>query len=78
MFITRMDFRIPESRKFLLLESGLLSMGNRNTAVGIRNPSSPGKDLESSNWNPESPARNPESMTVLDPFIHEANGFAQE
>lgn len=44
LFITRMDFvqckgiRIPESRKFLLLESGLPSLGNRNTAVGIWNP----------------------------------------
>ena len=78
--------RIPESRKFLLVESRILGFGIRKTAVGIwnltdnwnRNPSSNGKDLESSNWNPESPARNTKSMTVLDPFTHEANGFAQE
>ena len=34
--------------------------------VGIQNPSSTEKDLESSNWNPEYMAWNPESKTVLD------------
>ena len=38
--------RIPESRNFLLVESGILGFGIRNPALGIRNPT---KD-----WNPES------------------------
>ena len=38
--------RIPKSRKFLLVESGILGFGIRNTAVGIWNPTD--------NWNPES------------------------
>ena len=38
--------RIPESRNFLLLESGILGFGIRNPAIRIRNPT---KD-----WNPES------------------------
>ena len=38
--------RIPESRKFLSLESGILGFGIRNPALRIRNPT---KD-----WNPES------------------------
>ena len=38
--------RIPESRNFLLLESGILGFGIRNPALRIRNPT---KD-----WNPES------------------------
>ena len=38
--------RIPESRNFLPLESGILSFGIRNPALRIRNPT---KD-----WNPES------------------------
>ena len=38
--------RIPESRNFLPLESGILSIGIRNPALRIRNPT---KD-----WNPES------------------------
>ena len=52
MFITRMDFvqckgiRIPESRTFLLLESGLLYLGIPYTTLGIWNPT----DI----WNPES------------------------
>ena len=37
--------RIPESRKFLPVESGILGFGIRNTAVGIWNPTD--------NWNPE-------------------------
>ena len=32
------EMRILESGKILLVESGLLSFGNRNTAQGIRNP----------------------------------------
>ena len=38
--------RIPESRNFLLVESGILGFGIRNTALRIQNPT---KD-----WNPES------------------------
>ena len=44
------DFRpmlgIPESEKFLLVESKILGFGIRNTAQGIRNPTI--------DWNPES------------------------
>ena len=64
--------RIPESVKFFLVESGILSIGIQNTAQGIRNPTK--------GWNPESTKkdsnqlpgiRNPrrgilKSMTVLD------------
>ena len=64
---------IPESDKFLLLKSGILRIGIRNTAhesgillkIGIQNPSFT-NSLESSTWNPESEAWNPESKTVLD------------
>ena len=64
----------PESWKFLLLESGILGLGIRNTGVGIRNPTNNSNpesnsteiDLESSNWNPESTGWNPESKSVLD------------
>ena len=38
--------RILESGKFLLVKSGILGTGIRNTAQGIRNPSY--------DWNPES------------------------
>ena len=38
--------RIPESKNFLLVESGILGFGIRNPALRIRNPT---KD-----WNPES------------------------
>jgi len=53
----------PGSWKLLLVESGILGLWIRNTAVrirnpfitiGIRNPSSTGKDLEPSNCKPES------------------------
>ena len=39
--------RIPEQGKFLLMESGILGFGKRNTAQGIQNPNSTDKD-----WNP--------------------------
>ena len=55
---------IPESWKFLLVESRILDFGTQNIAVGIRNPSSTEKDVESSNWNPESTAWNPESLRL--------------
>ena len=51
--------RIPESGKFSHVESRILGLGFRNTAVGIRNPSSAKKYLEYGYWNPE-------SKTVLD------------
>ena len=72
-------FLLVESRIWenLLVESGILGFGIRNTAQGIRKPS---KDcnpeskfhwqrLESSFWNPESTAWNLESKTVLDSLI---------
>ena len=55
----------PESWKFLLVECGILGLEIRSTAVGIRNPSPTGKDLESSNWNAESTAWTPESKTWI-------------
>ena len=66
--------RILEPGKFLLVESGILGFGIRNTAQGIRNPTNDWNPeskfhwqrLESSTWNPESTAWNPESKTVLD------------
>ena len=73
-----MDFeskiRIPESKKFLLVESGILGFRIRNTAQGIRNPTNNWNPeskfhwqrLESSTWNPESKEWNPESKIVLD------------
>ena len=71
--------RIPESWKFLLVESGILGFGNRNPiqgihmiplTIGIRNPSSSVK-----NWNlPESTVCNPESKTVLDSLKVRKNG----
>ena len=65
------DFRI---REFLLVESGILGFGIRNTAQGVRNPTNDWnpefkfhwQKLESSTWNPESTAWNPESKTALD------------
>ena len=51
--------RIPESGKFLLVESGILGFVIRNSAQGIRNPSND-SNPESSTWNPESQAWNPE------------------
>ena len=51
--------RIPKSGKFLLVESGILGFGIRNSAQGIRNPSND-SNPESSTWNPESTAWNPE------------------
>ena len=56
----------PESWKFLMVESRILGLGFRNTAVGIRNPSSTKNYLEYGYWNPESKGWNPEFKTVLD------------
>ena len=55
---------IPESGNFLLVEFGILGLGIRNTAQGIRNPTNDcnpeskfhWQRLESSIWNPESSA----------------------
>ena len=67
--------RISEFGKFLLVDSGIQGFGVRNIAQGIRNSfndwTSPESKvhwqrLESSSWNPESMACNPESKTVLD------------
>ena len=64
---------IAESGKILLVDSGILGFGIRNTAhkesgiplaIGIQNPSSTQKD-----WNPESMAWNPDSKTVLDSLL---------
>ena len=60
--------------KLLLVESGILGFGIRNTAQGIRNPltiriqnsSSTDKKSESSSRHQESTAFNPGSKTVLD------------
>ena len=65
---------IPESAKFLLVESGILGFGIWNTAQGIRNLkaifgirklSSTEKTPEASTWNPDSTAWNPESKCFL-------------
>ena len=53
---------IPESGNFLLVEFGILGLGIRNTAQGIRNPTNDcnpeskfhWQRLESTIWNPES------------------------
>ena len=61
MFGPCKGIQIPDSMKFLLVESGTresFACGTRDTAQGIRNPT---KD-----YNPESTAWNPESQTVLD------------
>ena len=50
---------------FWHVESGIPGLGFRNTAVG----SFTEKDLESSNWIPESTAWNLESKTLLDSLI---------
>ena len=62
--LEKLGLRNPESWAW---ESGIQPKKSRiPLTIGIRNPSSTEKDLESSNWTPESTARNPESKTVLD------------
>ena len=62
-------------------ESGILGFGIWNRAQGIRNPRTTDKDtdLESSTWNLESKALDPESKTTLDCLtwgnINKAFGF---
>ena len=49
------------------LETGIqLQESGIPLTIGIRNPSSTEKDVESSTWNPEPTNLNPESKTVLD------------
>ena len=67
----RKGIRIPETVKFLLVESWILGFGIRNTAQGIQkfhwqSSKFRWQRLESSTWNPESTAWNTESKTVLD------------
>ena len=71
----RSHFR--ESGNVLLVESGILGFGIRNTAQEIRNPTNDWNTgskfnrqrLESSTLNSESTAWNPESTTVLDTLM---------
>ena len=85
-FVSCKGIRIPECKKFLLVESriwenllvesGILGFGIRNTAQGIRNPANFGirnpisidKDWNAviGIWNPQCGIQNPESKTVLD------------
>ena len=68
------EIHIPESKEFLPVESGILGFEIRNSAQGIRNPTTDWNPeskfhcqrLESSTWNLESGAWNPGSRTVLD------------
>ena len=68
--------------EILLLESGILGSGIRNTAQGIRNPTNDWNPeskfhwhgLESSTWNPQSMAWNPESKAVLDSLTWRKSG----
>ena len=54
-------------------ESGTLE-SRMPLTIGIRNPSFIKKDLESSNWNPESTAWNSDSKNVLEgPYIRRCN-----
>ena len=63
---------IPDSPKFILLESGIFGFRIRNTAQGIRYPTNDWIRESKSHcqiariytWNPESKAWNPESRTV--------------
>ena len=74
----------PLVRKFGFRNAGNFCLGNlgigiRNRGRGIRNPTNDWNPeskfhlqrLESSTWNPESTARNPESKTVLDSITWE-------
>ena len=47
------EIRIPESGGFLLVESAILGFEIRETAQGIRNPSSTDKESGIHGWNPE-------------------------
>ena len=64
----------PESEDIITVKLGILGFWIRNAAQGIRNPIDkwnpeskfPWQRLESSSWNPESTACNPDPKTVLD------------
>ena len=54
--------RVLESVKFLLVESGILGFGMRNTAQRIRNPTKDWNPIQGStrkNWNQVPGIRNP-------------------
>ena len=73
----------PQVREFGFGYPGNFCMWNRESwtlesrmplTIGIRNPSFIEKDLESSNWNPESTAWNSDSKNVLEgPYIRRCN-----
>ena len=73
----------PQVREFGFGHPGNFCMWNRESGtlesrmpltIGIRNPSFIEKDLESSNWNPESTAWNSDSKNVLEgPYIRRCN-----
>ena len=76
----------PESEKFLLVDSRIrenFTCGLRNTTQGIRNLTNDWNPksrfhrqrLESSTWNTNSTAWNPEFKTVLDSLIFANNSF---
>ena len=54
--------RIPELRRFLLVESGMQQIFLLETGI----PVPPTKNLGSRTWNPESTASNPEFKTISD------------
>ena len=71
LFALRKGIQILECDKILLVESGILGFGIRNTARNPTNDWNPESKfhwqrLKPSTLNPESPAWNPESKTVLD------------
>ena len=57
--------QIPESAKFLPVDSGILDFRIRNSAQGVQNPDNDWNP-ESSTWYLEFIVWNPESLTVLD------------
>ena len=59
--------QIPESAKFLPVDSGILGFRIRNSAQGVQNPDDDWHP-KSSTWYLELIAWNPESLTVLDYF----------
>ena len=60
-----------------LKKSSNIILGLGIHSLGIWNPSSPGKVLESINWNPEPTAFNPESKTVLDSLTWGKTGLSK-
>ena len=73
------EIRIPDPVKFLLVESGILGFGIRNSAQGIQNPAT-SWNLEfkfhwQQIWNPESTTSNPESTHFSLRVILNAIGF---